>query len=141
MACGSAFIQVGVTSDPVIDGLLRRVTSASALDNLEYLTGVTSDIKSRNSIHPDGLKAADWIANEFTKYGFTAVKETFQVSESPEPAPACGWSLWDTLRCVVRCSSSRVRLECTVACFRFCSLRCFLRCFLRQHPATAATAA
>jgi len=69
--------------DPVISGLLRRVTSASALDNLEYLTGITSDIKSRNSIHPDGLKAADWIANEFTKYGFTAAKETFQDDYNP----------------------------------------------------------
>ena len=37
------------------------VTAASLLDDLDYLTGVTSDIKSRNSIHPDGLKAAQWI--------------------------------------------------------------------------------
>ena len=26
------------------------------LDDLDYLTGITSDITSRNSIHPDGMK-------------------------------------------------------------------------------------
>jgi hypothetical protein len=64
-------------ADPVIQGLVNRVTAESALDNLNYLTGVTSDLKSRNSIHPDGLKAAQWLKEQFTRFGFSTELEPF----------------------------------------------------------------
>jgi hypothetical protein len=43
----------------------------------------SSDIKSRNSIHPDGLKAAQWINAEFKRYGFTSELETFRSTYNP----------------------------------------------------------
>merc|ERR1719272_295845 len=78
-----ASIRENLTNDPLVGALLRRVTAASALDGLNYMTGVTSDIKSRNSIHPDGLKAAQWISAEFKKYGFESELETFRTGYNP----------------------------------------------------------
>eukprot|EP00039_Didymoeca_costata_P018448 m.333497 g.333497 ORF g.333497 m.333497 type:complete len:451 (+) comp17156_c0_seq1:91-1443(+) len=63
--------------DPVIQNLVNQVTSTNALTYLNYLTGVTSDIKSRNSIHPDGGKAALYLQEELKKYGFNTELETF----------------------------------------------------------------
>jgi hypothetical protein len=44
--------------DPVISALLSQVTAAKATEFLDYLTGVSSDIKTRNSIAPQGKEAA-----------------------------------------------------------------------------------
>jgi len=70
-------------NDPIIADTLSRITAAGMLDDLDYLTGITSDITSRNSIHPDGMKAATWIEAEFKKYGFEAALETFDSQYNP----------------------------------------------------------
>ena len=64
-------------SDPVVAGLLTRFTAELATSYLDHLTGVTSNLRSRNAIHPDGKVAAEWIAAEFTKYGFSTELESF----------------------------------------------------------------
>ena len=45
------------TAPPIVD-LLRLVTAAKATEFLDYLTGVDSGIKTRNSIAQDGQKVA-----------------------------------------------------------------------------------
>lgn len=69
--------------DPLVERAVNEVTAGNALDNLNYLTGVTSDIRSRNSVHPDSAKAADWLKEQFERFGFETELESFRSDYSP----------------------------------------------------------
>lgn len=52
---------------------------------LNYITGVTSGITTRNSIAPMGLTAAQWYEREFERYGFKADLEEFRTGKPTHP--------------------------------------------------------
>jgi len=72
-----------LVKDPLVDRILQDITAAQALVFLNYLTGLTSTIKTRNSIAPDGFVAARWIEDQYQAYGFDTVLEQFQTDYNP----------------------------------------------------------
>jgi len=69
--------------DPQIVKILDKVTADYALEVLNYLSGVTSDIDSRNSIHPKALEAANWLEKQYASYGFQTYQDKFRSDYCP----------------------------------------------------------
>jgi len=69
--------------DPLIQRLISAISAPKAKVILDHLTGVTSSIKTRNSIAPDGLVAAKWIEQKFKGYGFETELDQFRPDYNP----------------------------------------------------------
>eukprot|EP00041_Stephanoeca_diplocostata_P011085 m.179985 g.179985 ORF g.179985 m.179985 type:complete len:452 (+) comp18405_c0_seq1:162-1517(+) len=78
-----ASMKATIAKNPLIERYISEIDSARAKTYLEYLTGQSSTIKTRNSIAPDGMVAAEWLKREFESLGFDTALETFQDGYNP----------------------------------------------------------